>query len=224
MIDGAAGRIIRDALGVLGRIAPGQEPSPEALSDGQRYLNVLAKHLQNDGLPLWARSSIEVELEDGQSAYTIGSGFADVFTARPTRILQAVRRNETDVPVQMVSYNTYFDQVSKESAGLTVMAAFESGTTSGTLHVWPAGKTGEKLVIMYQRPFSDLDELADIVDFPEEWFLALTYGLATILADRYGMPPDRQYLLARKAEGYRERAMDASHSEDASVFFSPRRW
>lgn len=49
--------------------------------------------------------------------------------------------------------------------------------------------------IVYQAPFEDFDASTDNPDFPQEWYDAVTYGLACRLAPEYGLPiPDRKTL------------------------------
>jgi hypothetical protein len=76
------------------------------------------------------------------------------------------------------------------------------------------------IIIVYQRPFEDFDAAIDEPDFPQEWFDALKYGLATRLAPEYGVPATERQLLTAEMTRIKQEALSMG-MEEGSIFFQP---
>ena len=70
-----------------------------------------------------------------------------------------------------------------------------------------------------QYKIRDMDAIGNDVYFPAEWFLALAYGLAYLLANKYGIHPSDRDRLRKDMEEFRWEA--STYDRDGSVYFQP---
>jgi hypothetical protein len=149
---------------------------------------------------------------------------------RPLKIIEIVRRDkdENDIPVQLISRQEYHELTNKTNDGAIVQAyyepSFEGGdpaTATGTLYVWnESDNVTDTLVVRYHRPFEDFDATTDTPDFPQEWYMALMYGLADMLSDGYEVSPIIKNRVAKRARVSKEEILDWD-TEDTSVYIQP---
>ena len=56
------------------------------------------------------------------------------------------------------------------------------------LSIWPRVTTeSTHLILWVPRPLYDLTSGTDNIDFPQEWFLAISYNLAKYIMKKYGL-------------------------------------
>jgi hypothetical protein len=171
---------------------------------------------------LWLQSDLTVPLTAGQATYTFGPG-GSVDMTKPLRVLQgyyldsyntkrpllALSRDEytrLSNVVQVGAINSYF--VDKQQSLLSVSFWLSPDTTAAT---------GTAQLIIQQQ-VANLVSLNDDMNFPQEWFMALRWGLADDICT--GQPQaimDRCY---NKAETFRT-ALEDWDVEDASTVFQP---
>lgn len=219
-----AGDMVSKSLRLLQVIKPGATASSDLTTDGLSFLNLLVKSLIADGMPLWTVSSASIALSLNKSSYTIGPSGADVTMERPVKIISARRKDSSDieVPVTMISRDEYDNIPLKTSDGKILNVYYDPQLGNGTMYVWPrADDITDTLEITYQRTFEDFDSASDTPDFPQEWYLALIYGLADILSDAYPVDPKIVRKINAKAFELKEHALNWS-VEDDSIFFQPR--
>lgn len=193
--------IIKRALRLVGALAQGETPTTDQVTEAAFALNGLVKAWQADGMPLWAIKTTNIPLTAGTSVYEIGVG-KTVNVAKPLKVIQAWNHNTTsniDIPIRIITRQEYNILGNKASSGNPIQVFYDPQTSSGFLSVFPVPSTVEQsantISIVYQRPFEDFDVSTDIPDFPQEWYDAVTYGLACRLAPEYGVPiPDRKTL------------------------------
>lgn len=185
--------IIKRALRLIGALAQGENPTTDQVTEAAVALNGLVKAWQADGMPLWTIKSFSVPLTTGVSTYQIGLG-KTVNTPKPLKVIQAFNHNvssNVDVPIRIITRQEYNILGNKTSTGNPIQIYYEPLNDYGILHVFPVPSTIEQtantIVIYYQRPFEDFDVALDTPDFPQEWYDAITYGLATRLAPEYGL-------------------------------------
>ena len=146
-------------------------------------------------MPLWAIKERTITLQANTNTYTLN-------TPKPLKVIQAWYRNTTsnvDVPMRVITRDEYNRLGNKYSAGTPIQVYYEPRRDDGVLHVFPTPSATDaanvSIHIVYQAPFDDFDQSTDTPDFPQEWYDAVTYGLATRLAPEYGLPiPDRKTL------------------------------
>jgi len=77
----------------------------------------------------------------------------------------------------------------------------------------------KQIKLTYQKPFEDFDASTDNPDFPQEWFEALKYGLATRLAGEYGVSMDDRKQLLYEAQSIKAEALGYG-TEEGSFFIT----
>jgi hypothetical protein len=94
----------------------------------------------------------------------------------------------------------------------------------GTLYVWPApDSTAGTIKFTYRRRIMDMDASSNNFDLPQEWYMALVYGLAESLIPIYGKSgTPRAADITQKALGaYTSvKAFDVDEGE-SSIFMIP---
>lgn len=216
--------IIKRALRLVGALAQGETPTTDQTTEAAAALNGLVKAWQADGMPLWAIKSYNVPLVSGTKDYTIGVG-QSVNTPKPLKVIQAYNHNLTsnvDVPMRIITRQEYNILGNKTSSGNPIQVYYEPLNEYGILHVFPVPSTVEQsanvITIYYQRPFEDFDVSTDTPDFPQEWYDAITYGLATRLAPEYGLDATSRKLLWQEMTIVKQDALNFG-LEEGSLYF-----
>ena len=223
-------QIIKAALEDLSVLEEGTEPSANAIAKGSFALNLIIKNWQINGIKLWTIDNLVIPLVSGQTEYTIGPDVSnDIKSHRPLKVVQGFLRNTSvtppvDIPMQALSRQEYNMLGSKASTGTMNSYFYNPKATYGQLDVYltPDSNTATNydLYIVVQRPLMDMVKANDNFDFPNEWFLALKWGLMSELASTYDKTlQERQYYDA-KAKFYKDELEDWD-VENASVYFVP---
>lgn len=213
-------QILTAAIRKLGVLAEGQSPSAQNLSDASIALNTAIAQLRAIGMPLWARK--EYTFTPTSATYTIGIG-QTLNTAFPVKLIQSFRTSSgAQIPMEIESRED-FNILPGSSIGTPLKVNYQPNINYGTLSFWPTptGNT-DTVTLVYQRPFEYFTASTETLDFPEEWYNAIIYKLAVLLAPEWGIPlPDRQLLIS-ESKLYTEEAM-MTGQEDASFFVQPER-
>lgn len=216
--------IIKRALRLLGVVAQGETPTTDQVTEAAFALNMLAKAWQADGMPLWAIKQTSITLVNGQRDYTIGIGQA-IDIPKPLKVYEAFNRSSTsnvDIPMRPLTKQEYNLLGNKSSSGNPIQYYYDPQRVFGTLSFFPVPTSAEAaantVVITYQRPFEDFDSAVDEPDFPQEWFDALSYGLACRLAPEYGIPPTDRKTLWQEMSLIKQDALNFG-LENGSMFF-----
>jgi hypothetical protein len=110
----------------------------------------------------------------------------------------------------------------KTSSGNPIQVFYDPQNSYGDLHVFPVPTAteaaGNTITIHYQRPFEDFDASTDTPDFPQEWYDAITYGLATRLAPEYGIPSTDRRTLWQEMLTIKQDALNFG-LEEGSLYF-----
>jgi len=216
--------IIKRALRQIGALAQGETPTTDQVTEAALALNGLVKAWQADGMPLWAIKSYSVPLVAGTKDYEIGLGKA-VNIPKPLKVIQAFNHSTTsniDIPIRVITKQEYNILGNKTSSGNPIQVYYEPLGDYGILHVFPVPATTDAanntITIFYQRPFEDFDVSTDTPDFPQEWYDAIVYGLATRLAPEYGLPGTERKLLWQEMTIIKQDALNFG-LEEGSMFF-----
>lgn len=218
--------LITAAIRKLGVIAAGQSPSATDIADGAIALNMLVAQLRSIGMPLWARKSYTFNPVAAQQVYQIGIG--KVFNvAYPIHVLQAYRTDSgstTKINMEVIP-NFNLNLYPTTSGGTPIQLSYQPFINYGEISVWPtpdSSATSSTITIVYQSPFQYFDSSTDTMDFPEEWYLALVYNLASLIAPEWAIPLQDRQVLAAEAAKYTEMAKE-NGPEDGSLFIQPSR-
>ena len=96
-------------------------------------------------------------------------------------------KDSVDVPVEIISRQEYHDLTNKTSDGRPNQVYYDPQVGTGKLFVWPeASQETDYLVMWVNRTLEDYDAAGDDSDFPQEWFMALSYNLALNLVPKFG--------------------------------------
>ena len=224
--------IITRALLMIGAVGAGQTPTAAEITDGGETLNLLLKAWQADGLQLFTLTNISLTPVLSQYKYTFGpSGDIDTGATgpRPEEIFLVTRQRTadvTDIALTRLARNDYWQLPNKTNTGTPTQCYFDSSIASGlaNLYVWPAPDatfvSDYTIEIKYQKPFDDMDAATNDLAFPKSWTLAVTLGLAELLAIEYGTPLSDRRELREVAAIEKERVMNWDR-ENPSVFFQP---
>lgn len=209
-------QLIEAALRKLGALSEGQTPSTQNYTDSQQSLNMIIAQYRSLGMPLWARQ--EYTFTPTTGVYTIGEGMT-LNTPFPVKMLQAYR-TETNTKIDLdIVPKEEFNILPGGSTGSFIKLTYTPSINYGTIALWPApGATNTaQLTLVYIRPLTYTSLSTDTLDMPEEWQMAVVYGLAVALAPEWGIPlPDRQYL-EKQADKYLDIA--ASVGQDVGSFY-----
>ena len=221
--------LIKRSLLMIGAISAGQTPNATDVTDASQVLNLMLKAWQADGLQLWQVAVESITPVQGRETYTLGPAGNVSIAGKPPAILEAYRRNTStsqDVPLNRISRTQYWELPDKTQQGIPVSYYWDVQQDVGAndLSVWPTADAtfaaGDTIEVLYQMPFDDMDAAANNLAFPQEWHLAVAYGLACLLSGEYGMPLSERRQLREEAKEEKARVMDWDQ-EQTSVFFQP---
>lgn len=212
--------IIDAALRLTGRFGSGDTIPPEDISNCAQALNILAKELAIDGLPLWCVQDIGFPTVIGQAQYNLSTITGQTL---PLRILDAYRRDSTgnDVTLQIVSRYDYDTLGHKAQQSTPNQCWYDPQIGAGTLTLYdvPANNT-DTIHVVLQRQVMDFNLATDNPDFPQEAYRLLKWCLADEIALEYQTPIQDRKEINDKAKGYRDKFFDFEQ-EQASIYFTP---
>ena len=219
--------IITESLEILGVLPEGDDPSQEQIKSSFRTLSMIVKAWQTEGINIWAVDNLEIPIVEGKEVYSIGPS-ADVDVSyRPVRITHGVYRNPTgpnasDIPLNNWSREEYWRLSQKSTKGVPLNVYLHRLKDKADLYVWPTGSgvEDEKLVLQLQRSLSSGADENENVDFPAEYFLALSWWLAMTLSPKYGVTSAHYQKVQQQAMLYKSDA-ESYNREDTSVYLEP---
>lgn len=166
----------------------------------------------DDGTRQWTTiasiSTLTINLDDTLTA-AVASG-NEVFTytdrpQRPLRITHARRKtNQTasDVPVEIISHEQYFDESEKTGAGTVTQLYYNPKLTQGDLYLWQtSGNATTMLGMTVESPIDDADDTTDTLRIPAEGLDAIVYNLAMRIEPAWGhLDANRAMMLTQQAQ------------------------
>lgn len=121
----------------------------------------------------------------------------------------------SEIPVNRMSRDTYFDQPVKLTQGSASNWYYDPQIPVGKFYLWPTPYSDKNVVrFTSQRPFIVNETNIDAVDFPDEWMLPLAYLTAVSLMDEYIIDANRQALIKSKADEYLASALAFDNDGD----------
>lgn len=214
--------LITAALRKLGVLAEGVSPSTQNLSDASVALNSLIATFKTLGMSLWERK--EYAFTPTTGSYTMGNGYT-LNTPYAVKLLQAIRTDSSGSKIDMeIEARSSFNVLPNNSTGTPIKVNYQPFINYGIVSFWPIPDSTNTatITLVYQRPFDYMTSTSDSFDFPEEWYLALTYKLAVLLAPEWSIPLQDRQMLMKEADIYLQMALDGGQ-EDGSLFIMPSR-
>jgi hypothetical protein len=214
-------QLIAGALRLCGAVAQGETPTAAQVTEASEALNMLIKAWQADGMPLWVIKNYTLTLVSGTNTYTV--------TPKLLKVIQAFNHNTStniDVPMRIVTRQEYNVLGNKTSTGNPIQVFSSPELTNTVVKLFPTpdatSASQNQVVLVYQKQFDDMDSASDNLEFPNEWFEAVKYGLATRMAGEYGVSLDDRRQLLSEANSIKQEALSFS-TEEGSFFFQADR-
>jgi hypothetical protein len=149
--------------------------------------------------------------------------------SQPMQVMNAWLRRHTsessynDSPVNLISRQEYAEFAVKNTVGSTTQLQVEPQRTTTKLRAWPVGNGSNEILGMYvQRRLDTFISNTDEPDYPQEWFLALTYNLAMASLPKYGNPSSDFNRISSLATLYYEQARGFDKELYTTVQVQPR--
>jgi hypothetical protein len=215
-------RIIHYAMIDAGLLQDGDDPTSDQLAMYTNRLNDLINLWGTQGLKLWTYLDQSITLTASTNSYTLGPS-GSIITTKPMRAIQGYYLDVNNIrrPLYPLSWdewvrlsNTtqtgaisqYF--VDKQAANLVVYFWLTPDTTAatGTAH------------LLIPRQITNFTGLTDTLNFPQEWFMGLRWGLADDICT--GQPEAIMSRCQQRAQAYRA-VLEDWDVEDAPTQFQP---
>lgn len=142
---------------------------------------------------------------------------------RPLRILSAYSRDMSsleDTLITILSKQEYDQYSTKFQESSTVnQLYYDPQLDQGLAYTWPEPSDMNNVIyIQYTRPFDDFDASADTPDFPQEWYMPLAWGLATLLGVKYAVPAQQMSMISSLSDRYLREALMWDVEGNTSIF------
>lgn len=201
----------------------GATPSSELLAECMGRLNDLIAYYGTQGIKLWLQHDTSIPLTAGQAMYSFKPG-GDVDMTKPLRILPEgyfLDSNNNKRTLSMLSKSDYVRLSRVVQGGAVSQFYVDKQRDSLDVYFWlvpdATAATGTAHLIV-QSQATRFVELTEEIDFPQEWFLALRWGLADEMAT--GQPLALTQMCQQKAMLYKQ-ALEDWDVEDADLSFAP---
>jgi hypothetical protein len=212
--------IINDAMQDAGLLQEGSEPNSEQLSNGMRRLCDLINLWQTQGLKLFLQEEISVDLTAGQGTYTVNP--IGLSPAKHLRILQGRVVNtsgQTLRELRSISWNEW-NGLPHAQSGTVTGYLVDKQASSLIVKVWNTPDSVEatnNLILLVHKQAVNPYNLESDVAFPQEWRVALRWGLADDICT--GQPQAIMDRCQSRAEAFRS-ALEDWDVEDTDTRFT----
>lgn len=220
-VSNTAYGIIADAMQDAGLLGEGEDPNSEQLSIYLRRLCDVINLWQTQGLKLFLLEEISLDLIAGQNTYTVNPT-AGSYPQRHLQVLQG--RVETPAgikrPLNSISWQEW-NRLSDTGDSTIVSYFVDKQPTSLIVKFWNTPDTAEALntaVLLVRTQADNPMNLESNVSFPQEWRIALRWGLADDICT--GQPQAIMDRCSQRAQFYRQQLEDWD-VEDTTTSFAP---
>lgn len=210
--------VVERAYAKLGIPGEGNTISSTQLADGKTALNMAIQLAVVDGMPLWKRTTLDVDPDDTSQEYEIDDASK----------ITAVYLLDNDGGTQYdLKHKSLYDFMRLPQTGdaQPVHYTFSQAIQGYTVSIWPltsddATIATKTIRIVYQKEFDSAVNDSETLDFPAYWMAALVYKTAVFLAPESGVPLSDRQSLGREAAEYWDAAAGYD-DEDGSLFIQP---
>lgn len=217
--------IINDAMHDAGYLQEGDQPNSEQLATNMRRLCDIINLWQTQGLKLFFLQDVAIPLVAGQTLYQLGPDSVGTPMIKPMRVLQAyvlTAGSNTKRPLTALSWNEWTNLSQNDGNYGAINSYFvDKQATSLNIRVWQGPNAAEalnSLHLLLQIQAPNPANLEENTSFPQEWRIALRWGLADDIAT--GQPQAIMDRCQQRAKTYREMLEDWD-VEDAPTSFTP---
>lgn len=223
-VSNTAYGIINDAMVDAGLLGEGQRPDSEQLANNLRRLADIIYLWQTQGLKLFLQEEIQVPLTVDKSNYVLGPAGStptpDVVMERPGQITMGYILSTSNIRRPLVCISRHdWERLSQVVGNSGTINSFftDKQSTYINLHVWPAPDSTEAAnqawFLMRTQATAPISLTAN-TSFPQEWRIALRWGLADDICT--GQPSEIMARCLNKATMYRH-ALEDYDVEDADT-------
>lgn len=219
--DNTPNSIIADAMRDAGLLQEGASPNSEQLANNSRRLRDMIRLWQTQGLKLWLNVDTAVPLVAGTASYTL-SPTGSVVMPTPMRVLEAYYQDSTSNrrPIFALSWNEYLHLSQVTQTGAITQYFVDKQQTQMRVFFWlvpdATAATGS-VHLLLQTQVTGFTNLTETMNFPEEWRIALRWGLADEICT--GQPVSIMERCRQRATQYRTMLEDWD-VEDTDVRFA----
>lgn len=222
VVFNTAALLIQRAMRNAGKLQRGQEPSSEDFAEYIVTLNRLVNVWQTQGIKLFLIQDTPITLVASQAQYVLGPG-QGVDMSRPISLDEAYYKDSSGNvrPLIPAAWNDWVKLPKTTNNGAIAQVFVDKQSFLWNVWFWPTpdatAATGTAHLVLRAQA-TNLVSITDATIFPQEWFLALEWGLADEICT--GMPQAIMDRCAQRAMGYRQ-ALEGYDVEDVSVQFQP---
>lgn len=217
--------IVKGAFRLTGAYGASDTIPTSDFNNAMQALNIMIKSWSTLGYELWTIQEVLLPMVAGVSSYPIGPsaiGVGSLVTDRPLRISQAFLRvdsQNTDTVLQIISRQEYEQLGSKSSQGVVNSVFYDPQIPNGVVYVYTTPSDATRTIHLFaQRLIGDATNIGTL-DFPQEWYQSLKWGLAAEIGMEYGVPINVMQMIEMKAQAYKTE-MSAWSQEETSMFFT----
>ena len=225
-------QIIDSALRIIGVEGLTQTMEPQWYTNASLYLNMMIKSWMAKGVTLFKIKELIVTLQSNVNNYQLGPSalyITDInnvaVTDRPQKVVDQgnfvrIVSTNSDTPITLLGRDEYETYGVKTSQGVVNSIFYDPQEINGVLFVYPApADTTRVLHIFVQMPYTDINNLTDNFDFPQEWYNALRWGLAREMMAEVGVDQQTESRIERH---YAESITDVFNYsvDEATVYFT----
>lgn len=215
--------LITESLEMIGVLSEGESPSADQSTSALRTLNNLIK-LWSADTQIYAQGEYTLDLVASTASYDLGVsnvGYIPQKVINATLINSSTDYERTLTRLTQEEWYALGDRTTESTPTQYFFKRNAVGVDS-TLYVWPVPEdTTYDINLWLQYPIRDVDTASDDVYFTAEWYLALSFELASILGRKYGVSLQECREFHTLAEEYRWEA--STYDTDGSVYFQPER-
>jgi hypothetical protein len=214
--------IIKDAMYDAGFLQEGEDPNSEQLSVYMRRLCDIINLWQTQGIKLFLLEEVTVPLVAGQNTYTLDN-LPGVFPIKNLRVIQG--RVVSPAPmtdlrtINAISWQQW--NTLQQTFGVITGYFVDKRVDSLVVKFWNTPNATEALnsvILLVHRQVANPFNLESNVAFPQEWRIALRWGLADDICT--GQPQAIMDRCQQRAMTYKQQLEDWD-VEDAETTFAP---
>lgn len=212
------GQMVARAYAKIGIPGEGNTLSATQITDGITALNMAIQLAVVGGMPIWKRTTLEVNPSVTSQSYTVTAA------SKITAVYLEDAGGGTQYELQHKSLYDFM-RLPTDSIGVPVHWTFSQQIQGYTVSIWPPTSdattvTEKDIQIVYQKEFDSATAEGETLDFPAYWQTALTYRTALVLAPEYGVPLADRQQLGKDAEFFWTEAKGYD-DEDGSLYLQP---
>ena len=215
-------RIIRYAMVDAGTLQRGDDPGSDLIAEYTNRLNDLINLWGTQGLKLWTLTDQSITLTSGTQAYTLGPG-GSIITTKPLRAIQGyyIDSSNNRRPIYPLSWDEWLRLSNVTNTGPISQFFIDKQLANLVVRFWltpdATAATGTAHLLLPQQ-ITNFTCVTDTMNFPQEWFLALRWGLADEICS--GQPQATMNRCSERAAMFRQ-ALEAWDVEDAPTRMQP---